>query len=156
MIEEFRKFIMRGNVLDLAVGIIIGAAFTTIVNSLVNDVIMPPIGLILGGVDFSNIFLPLKEGDPAGPYATLADAQAAGAVTLNFGLFVNAIINFLIIAVVVFLVVKSFNEMMERVQQKEDAPADPTTRACPYCLSVIPVKATRCPNCTSQLEAQTT
>jgi len=156
MIQEFRKFIMRGNVLDLAVGIIIGAAFTSIVNSLVNDVIMPPIGLILGGVDFGNIFIPLKDGSPAGPYATLADAQAAGAVTINLGLFINAIINFLIVALVIFLIVRSFNRMMERVQKREEKPADATTKACPYCLSVIPIKATRCPNCTSQLEAQQT
>jgi|FLYN01.1.fsa_nt_gi large conductance mechanosensitive channel len=153
MIAEFRKFIMRGNVLDLAVGIIIGAAFTSIVNSLVNDVIMPPIGLVLGGVDFSNMYILLKPGPEApGPYASLAEAQAAGAVTLNIGLFINAVIQFLIVAFVVFLIVRSFNEMMERVQRRAATPEDPATKACPYCLSVIPVKATRCPNCTSQLE----
>lgn len=131
MFAEFRKFIMRGNVLDLAIGIIIGAAFTSIVNSLVNDVIMPPIGLILGGIDFSNIFVPLKDGSPAGPYATLKAAQDAGAVTLNVGLFVNALINFLIIAFVVFLVVRAFNRMMEQFSAKKEeapaAPAGPTT-----------------------------
>jgi large conductance mechanosensitive channel len=148
MIAEFRKFIMRGNVLDLAVGIIIGAAFTSIVNSLVNDIIMPPIGYVLGGVDFSNIFINLSGGE----YASLAEAQAAGAATINIGLFINAVINFLIVAFVVFLIVRSFNQMMERVQRKQATPEDPATKACPYCLSVIPVKATRCPNCTSQLE----
>ncbi|CAG0963573.1 partial Large-conductance mechanosensitive channel, partial [Anaerolineae bacterium] len=130
VIKEFQKFIMRGNVLDLAVGIIIGAAFTSIVTSLVNDVIMPPIGLLLGGVDFSNIFVTLKEGAPAAPYATLKAAQDAGAVTINLGLFINALINFLIIAFVVFLIVRTFNKAMENFKKKEEEPkkpAGPTT-----------------------------
>jgi large conductance mechanosensitive channel len=157
MIAEFRKFILRGNVLDLAVGIIIGAAFTGIVTSLVNDVIMPPIGLILGGVDFSNIFVPLRDGDPAGPYATLADAQTAGAVTLNIGLFVNAVINFLIIALVVFLIIRAVNRMTQPITARKEEPGEPVNKECPYCVTSIPYKATRCPNCTSQLEpAQTT
>lgn len=128
MLKEFQKFIMRGNVLDLAVGIIIGAAFTSIVNSLVNDVIMPLVGLITGGVDFSNIFVTLKEGGVAGPYATLAAAQEAGAVTINIGLFINAIVNFLIVAFIIFLIVRSFNKAMERFQAKEapSAPAGPS------------------------------
>jgi len=152
MIAEFRKFILRGNVLDLAVGIIIGAAFTSIVNSLVNDVIMPPIGLALGGVDFSNIFIPLKDGSPPGPYATLADAQAAGAVTLNVGLFVNAVINFLIIALVVFLIIRAVNRMTQPLTRRKEEPGEPVNKECPYCITSIPYKATRCPNCTSQLE----
>lgn len=127
MIKEFQKFIMRGNVLDLAVGIIIGVAFGNIVNSLVNDIIMPPIGLILGGVDFSNFFILLKEGDPTGPYKALADAQAAGAVTINYGIFINLVINFLIVAFAVFMLVKAYNAMNERFQKKEEAaPAGPT------------------------------
>ena len=149
MFEEFKKFVMRGNVLDLAVGVIIGGAFGAIVQSLVNDVIMPPIGLLLGRVDFSNLFLVLKAGETAGPYATLADAQAAGAVSINYGLFVNAVIAFLITAYAVFLVVRAAN----RLQRQEEAPPPaPTTKDCPYCLSAIPIKATRCPFCTSQLE----
>lgn len=125
MIKEFQKFIMRGNVLDLAVGIIIGAAFTAIVNSLVNDVIMPPIGLLLGGVDFSNIFIPLRDGSTPGPYATLQAAQDAGAVTINIGLFINALISFLIVAFVVFLLVRSFNKMMERFKKQEESVPTP-------------------------------
>ena len=147
MLEEFKKFAMRGNVVDMAVGIIIGAAFGTIVKSLVSDVIMPPIGLLLGNVDFANLFVVLKEGATAGPYAALADAQAAGAVTLNFGVFINTIISFIIVAFAVFLVIRSINQM----KKKEEAPAEPTTKDCPYCLTAIPIKATRCPHCTSQL-----
>lgn len=128
MLKEFQKFIMRGNVLDLAVGIIIGAAFTAIVNSLVNDIIMPIIGLVTGGVDFSNIFVTLKEGTTAGPYATLAAAQAAGAVTINLGLFINALVSFLIVAFVIFMLVRSFNKAAERFQKKEaEAPKGPTS-----------------------------
>lgn len=126
MLKEFQKFIMRGNVLDLAVGIIIGAAFTSIVNSLVNDVIMPPIGLLLGGVDFSNIFILLRDGTTPGPYATLQAAQNAGAVTINIGLFINALISFLIVAFVVYLIVRAFNTMMDRFKkQEESAPTPP-------------------------------
>jgi large conductance mechanosensitive channel len=150
LIKEFRAFISRGNVLDLAVGIVIGAAFGAIVGSFVNDIIMPPIGLLLGNVDFSSLFLILKVGTIPGPYATPALAKAAGAVTLNYGVFIMTIINFLIIAFAVFLVVKAYNNM-----QKKPAPAPagpPTTKECPFCFSTIPIKATRCPNCTSELK----
>jgi large conductance mechanosensitive channel len=134
----------------MAVGIIIGAAFGTIVTSLVNDVIMPPIGLLLGGVDFSDLFILLKAGSPAAPYASLADAQAAGAVTINYGVFINAVISFLIVAFVIFLLIRSIN----RLRREEEAPPpEPTTKECPYCLSTIPIKATRCAHCTSELPA---
>ena len=146
MLQEFKTFAMRGNVIDMAVGIIIGGAFGTIVKSLVNDMIMPPIGLLLGGVDFSDLFLTLKEGATPGPYVTLAAAQEAGAVTISYGLFMNAVISFLIVAFAVFMLVKSVN----RLQREEEAPpAEPTSKECGYCLSSIPVKATRCPHCTS-------
>ena len=146
MLQEFKKFAMRGNVVDMAVGIIIGGAFGTIVKSLVDDVIMPPIGLLLGGVDFSDLFLTLKDGTAAGPYATLAAAQEAGAVTVSYGLFFNSVISFLIVAFAVFLLIKSINKL----QTAEPEP-DPTTKECPYCISAIPIKATKCPNCTSAL-----
>jgi len=150
MLKEFKEFAMRGNVLDMAVGIIIGGAFGTIVKSLVSDVIMPPIGLLLGGVDFANFFVVLKGGTTPGPYAALADAQAAGAVTINYGLFINAVISFLIVAWAVFMLVRSMNKL----KRKEAAPAAaPTTKNCEFCLSAIPIKATRCPHCTSQLKA---
>ena len=150
MLKEFKEFALKGNVLDMAVGIIIGAAFGTIISSLVNDVIMPPIGLLLGGVDFANLFALLKAGDPAGPYAALADAQAAGAVTINYGIFINAIISFLIVAFVMFLLIRSVN----RLKKEEEAPpAEPTIKECPHCLSTIPIKAGRCAHCTSDLEA---
>ena len=148
MIKEFKDFIMRGNVIDMAVGIIIGAAFTTIVNSLVKDVIMPPIGLLLGGVDFTDLFFLLSAGDPIGPYATLADAQAAGAVTINIGVFINAIVGFLIVGFVMFLLIKGINSL-EKVE--EEALAEPTTKECPRCTTEIPIKATRCPHCTSDI-----
>jgi large conductance mechanosensitive channel len=149
MFKEFREFAVRGNVLDMAVGIVIGAAFGTIVNSFVNDVIMPPIGLLLGNMDFSSLFLVLKEGKVAAPYATLADAKAAGAVTMNYGAFVNTIISFLIIAFAVFLVVKNVN----RLKREEQAPpAAPATKECPFCLSVVPLRAVKCGHCTSELK----
>ena len=148
MLEEFKKFILRGNVIDMAVGIIIGAAFGAIVSSLVNDIIMPPIGLLLSGVDFSNLFILLRAGSPAGPYASLADAQAAGAVTINYGVFIGAVITFLIVAFVVFLLIRGINRLK---REEELPPAEPTTKECPYCLSTIPIKATRCPHCTSEL-----
>ena len=148
MLKEFKEFALRGNVVDMAVGIIIGAAFGTIVTSLVNDVIMPPIGLLLGGVDFANLFILLRAGSPAAPYASLADAQSAGAVTINYGLFVNAVISFLIVAFVVFLLIRNVNRMKK---EEEAPPAEPTTKECPYCLSSIPIKASRCPHCTSEL-----
>jgi len=148
MLKEFKEFALRGNVIDMAVGIIIGAAFGTIVKSLVDDVIMPPIGLLLGGVDFSNLFALLKAGSPAGPYASLADAQAAGAVTINYGLLINNVVSFLIVAFVMFLLIRGMN----RMQREEEAPpAEPTTKECPYCWSTIPIKATRCAHCTSEL-----
>ena len=150
MLKEFKEFAMRGNVIDMAVGIIIGAAFGTIVNSLVQDVIMPPIGLLLGNVDFTNIFAVLKEGKVAGPYASIAAAKAGGAVTINFGVFVNTIISFILIAFAVFLLVRTINKMR---RQEEAPPAAPTTKDCIYCFSNIPIKATRCPNCTSELKA---
>jgi large conductance mechanosensitive channel len=150
MLKEFREFALRGNVLDMAVGIIIGAAFGTIVNSLVQDVIMPPIGLLLGNVDFSNIFVVLKEGKVAGPYASVAIAKSAGAVTINFGVFVNTIITFLIVAFAVFLLIRTINRLR---RQEEAPPPVPTTKECTYCFSSIPVKATRCPQCTSELKA---
>ena len=150
MLKEFREFAMRGSVVDMAVGIIIGGAFGAIVTSLVNDVIMPPIGWLLGDMDFSNMYLLLSEGTPASPYASLADAQAAGAVTLNFGLFINAVISFLIVAFAIFMVIRAFN----RLQREEEAPpAEPTTQHCPFCLSEIPLGAARCAHCTSELPA---
>jgi large conductance mechanosensitive channel len=150
MMKEFKDFAMRGNVVDMAVGIIIGAAFGTIVKSLVSDVIMPPIGLALGNVDFANIFSVLKEGATAGPYESLAAAQEAGAVTINWGVFINTIISFIIVAFCVFLIIRSINNM----KRKEEAPPEePTTKDCAFCFSTIPIKATRCPNCTSELKA---
>ncbi|MDO9264745.1 MAG: large-conductance mechanosensitive channel protein MscL [Desulfosalsimonadaceae bacterium] len=148
MFKEFKAFAMRGNVVDMAVGIIIGGAFGTIVKSLVDDVLMPPIGLLLGGVDFSDLFITLKQGATAGPYATLAIAKSAGAVTLNVGLFMNAVISFLIVAFAVFLLIKTINKLQF---QKPEPAAAPATKDCPRCFSAIPIKATRCPNCTSEL-----
>lgn len=149
MLKEFKEFAMRGNVIDMAVGIIMGAAFSAIVNSLVNDIIMPPIGLLLGKLDFSNLFIVLKQGKESGPYASLAAAKAAGAVTFNYGLFVNVIVNFLIVAFAVFILVRNINKLRK---QKETPPTGPTTKDCPYCFSKIPIKAIRCPNCTSELK----
>ena len=151
MLKEFKEFAMRGSVVDMAVGIVIGAAFGSIVKSFVDDVLMPPIGLLLGNVDFSNLFITLKEGaKAAGPYASLAAAKAAGAVTLNLGLFINTVISFLIIAFAVFLVIKGLNSMQ---REKAVPPAEPTTKECPFCRSTIPLQATRCPHCTSELGA---
>jgi large conductance mechanosensitive channel len=148
MLKEFKEFALKGNVLDLAVGIVIGAAFTSIVNSLVADVIMPPIGLLLGKVDFGNLFIVLTNGKTPGPYETLAAAKAAGAVSINIGLFFNAIISFVIVAFAVFLIIKAFNTLK---RQQQAAPAPVTTKECPRCLSAIPLKATKCPHCTSEL-----
>lgn len=151
ILKEFREFAARGNVIDLAVGVVIGGAFGSIVKSLVDDVIMPPIGLVLGNVDFANLFLVLKEGSKqAGPYASVAAARQAGAVTLNFGLFLNTVVSFLIVAAAVFLLVKTINRL-KREEKPEEAPAAPATKDCQYCLSSIPAAATRCPHCTSQL-----
>jgi large conductance mechanosensitive channel len=150
MFKEFKEFAMRGNVVDMAVGIIIGAAFGAIVKSLVDDVLMPVIGLLMGNVDFANFFFVLKAGKVPGPYATLAEAKAASAVTLSYGLFINSIVTFLIVAFAVFLLVKQINAL----KRQEEVPAvAPTTKECPFCLSVVPVKATRCPHCTSELKA---
>ena len=154
MLKDFKAFIMRGNVVDMAVGIIIGAAFGPIVSSFVKDVIMPPIGLALGKVDFANLFVVLHQGTTPGPYASLAAAQAAGAVSINYGTFINTIINFLIIAAVVFFfIVRPIAQMnaRQKAAQPVTAPAAPTTKECPFCFTQIPVKATRCPNCTSPL-----
>ena len=146
--KDFKEFILRGNVVDLAVAVIIGAAFGTIVTSLVNDIVMPPIGLLLGNVDFTDLFFVLKEGaKAAGPYATLADAQAAGAVTINYGVFITRIVSFLVVAFAVFMMVRAMNRL-----KRDKAPAAaPVTKECPYCASTIAIKATRCPQCTSQL-----
>jgi large conductance mechanosensitive channel len=150
MLKDFKAFIMRGSVVDIAVGIVIGAAFGAIVASLVKDVIMPPIGLALGKVDFANLLVVLKEGVTAGPYQTLADAQAAGAVTLNYGIFINTLISFIILALVIFLfVVRPIARM--QTPKKAAEPAAPTTKECPFCYTSISIKATRCPNCTSTL-----
>ena len=144
MVKEFKEFIMRGNVVDMAVGIIIGAAFGKIVTSFVNDILMPPIGLMLGKADFSNLFVNLSGQQ----YPTVASAKAAGAATLNYGIFFNTVLDFLIIAFAIFLLIRQVN----RLKQPAPAPA-PLTRECPYCLSAIPLKATRCPHCTSELKA---
>jgi large conductance mechanosensitive channel len=148
MLEDFKEFAVKGNVVDMAVGIIIGAAFGTIVTSLVNDVIMPPIGLLLGNVDFSNLFAVLKDGTPAGPYASLADAEKAGAVAIFYGKVINTIISFIIVAFAVYLLVRSINKLK---REQEAPPAEPTTKECTYCLSTIPLKATKCAHCASQL-----
>lgn len=146
MLKEFKAFAIKGNVVDMAVGIIIGGAFGGIVKSLVDDVMMPPLGLMVGKVDFSNLFLVLKPG--VHPVATLAQAKAAGAVTLNYGLFINVLVNFTIVAFAVFLLVRTINRL-----KQQEAEAAPTTKECPYCVSDIPVKATRCGHCTSDLKA---
>jgi large conductance mechanosensitive channel len=145
MLKEFKEFAMRGNVLDMAVGIIVGAAFGTIVTSFVNDVLMPPLGLLLGKVDFANLFVTLK-GEH---FASLAQAKAAGATTLNYGVFLNTVVNFLIVAFAVFLLVRQVN----RLRRKPEPVAVPTTKECPYCCSAIPLKAARCPQCTSEIKA---
>lgn len=144
MLKEFREFVMRGNVLDLAVAVIIGGAFGKVVTSLVNDVLMPPVGLLLGSVNFSDLFVNLSGTS----YASLAEAQQAGAPTINYGLFLNTVIDFVIVAFVIFLMVRAANRMRKPAQ----APAEPTTKDCPFCLSAIPLKATRCPQCTSDLK----
>jgi large conductance mechanosensitive channel len=143
MLKEFKEFALRGNVMDMAIGVIIGTAFGKIISSLVSDILMPPIGALLGNVDFSNIFWSLS-GEK---FISLVDAQAAGAATINIGLFINTLIDFIIIALVLFLVLKPINML-----KKKEKPADPTTRDCPYCLTAIPLKASRCPHCTSQLK----
>jgi large conductance mechanosensitive channel len=149
MLKEFKEFAMRGNVVDMAVGIIIGAAFGAIVKSVVEDVIMPPIGLLLGNVDFSDLFITLKQGAAAaGPYATLELAKKAGAVTLNYGAFINTVISFLIVAFCIYLLIKAMNQLKT---QEAAPPAAPTTKECPQCLSTIPIKATKCAHCACNL-----
>lgn len=143
LFKEFKQFVMKGNVIDMAVGIIIGMAFGKIVSSLVQDIIMPPIGLLLGKVDFSNLFINLSGGS----YSTLAAAKQVGAATLNYGVFINTILDFLVVAFAVFMLVKWANRLQ---LNKEETPVE--TKDCPYCMSSIPLKATRCPNCTSQIE----
>lgn len=147
MLKEFKEFISKGSVMDLAIGVIIGGAFSKIVSSLVDDIIMPLVGLLLGGADISNYFVTLD----GGKYATLAEAQEAGAATLNYGVFLNRIIDFLIIAFVLFLIIKSINKARV-LTKKPEAEAAPTTKVCPYCKSTIDINATRCPNCTSELK----
>lgn len=151
MLKEFREFALRGNVIDMAIGIVIGGAFTPVVQSLVNDLLMPPIGLLLGDTDFTDLFVVLAAGETAGPYVTLADAQAAGAVVLAYGRFLTMVVTFLIVAWAVFLLVKAMNDLRRQEQGIEkDAP---TTKPCPYCATTIPLAATRCPQCTSELAA---
>jgi large conductance mechanosensitive channel len=145
MLKEFKDFILRGNVLDLAVAVIIGGAFGKIISSLVTDILMPPLGLILGKVDFSNLYINMSDT----PFASLAEAQAAGAPTLNYGVFLNNVINFVIVAAAIFLVIKLANRLQRLKPAEKPAP---TTRECPYCISNIPIKATRCPNCTSEIK----
>jgi large conductance mechanosensitive channel len=147
VLNEFKKFIMRGNVIDLAVGVIIGGAFGKIVSSLVNDIIMPPLGLLLGSVPFNDLFITLK-GDT---YKTLAEAQDAGAVTINYGSFISTFVDFLLIALVIFLIIRQINKLTAK---PAPAPAAPTTKECPFCCSLIPLKATRCPQCTSEVSPQ--
>jgi large conductance mechanosensitive channel len=149
MLQEFKEFIAKGNVMDMAIGVIMGTAFGAIVKSLVSDVIMPPIGLLLGGVDFANLYVLMEKGDPAGPYASLAEAQAAGAISINYGVFIDTVISFLIVALVVFVIVRYINQLKR--EDEPAPPAAPTTRECPFCLSSVAIKATRCAHCTSEL-----
>ncbi|PXF29015.1 mechanosensitive ion channel protein MscL [Pokkaliibacter plantistimulans] len=151
MLEEFKKFALRGNVVDMAVGIIIGGAFGTIVKSMVDDVLMPPIGMLLGNVDFSDLFVTLKPAAEGAHYATLAAAKAAGAVTLNVGLFINSVISFVIMAFALFMLIKAMNKLQESGKAEEAPAAAPTTKECGFCCSAIPLKAIRCPCCTSEL-----
>ena len=144
-LNDFKAFALRGNVIDMAVGIVIGAAFATIVASLVNDVLMPPLGMLLGGVDMTNLFNVLRDGTPPGPYISLAQAKAAGAVTINYGLLINAMVSFVLVAFAVFLMIRS----LEAARRQPDALPD--MKECPECAMAIPLKATRCPHCTSTL-----
>ncbi|GJL50617.1 MAG: large-conductance mechanosensitive channel [Nitrospirales bacterium] len=150
MLQEFKEFAMRGNVVDMAVGIVIGGAFGKIISSLVSDVIMPPIGLLMGGVDFTDLFVTLKDGATAGPYASLAAANESGAVTMNLGVFVNTVISFIIVALAIFMVIRGMNKLK---REEEAPPAEPTTKDCPQCQMTIPIKATRCGHCTSEVKS---
>jgi large conductance mechanosensitive channel len=147
MVKEFREFAVRGNVVDLAIGVILGAAFGSVVKAIVDDLLMPPLGLLTGGVDFVDKFVLLKDGTPPGPYPTLEAAQTAGAVTLNHGHFINQVVAFVLVAFAVFMVVRAMN----RLRRKEEAPVAPSARACPQCTLEIPLAAVRCPHCTSHL-----
>lgn len=149
MVDEFKDFIAKGNVLDLAVAVIIGIAFGAVVKSLVDNVIMPPVGVLLGGADFSNLFVVLKEGTLGGPYGSIADATADGASVLGYGVFINTIVNFLIIAFVVFMIVRSVNKMKRKQEAEEEK--EPTEKDCPKCLLNVPIKATKCGHCTSDI-----
>ena len=158
MLGEFRKFALRGNMIDLAVGITVGTAFSTIAKSFVSDIIMPPIGLVLGQVDFADIYLLLRPGPEVGPkYATLADAQAAGAITINVGTFLNNVIAFMAVALAMFFIVRVMNEIEEELEeefgQEEKKPTDPTSKKCPYCLSTVPFRSVRCAFCTSDISS---
>ncbi|HEX6308160.1 MAG TPA: large-conductance mechanosensitive channel protein MscL [Longimicrobiales bacterium] len=148
--KEFKEFAVKGSVVDMAVGIIIGGAFGTIVKSLVDDILMPPVGLLLGNVDFKDLFVVLRAGETGPPYVTIADAQAAGAVTLNYGQFVNNLVAFVIVAFAVFLLIRGINRLR---REEQVAPESPTDRPCPFCSMVIPITARRCPHCTSPLES---
>ncbi len=150
IVNEFKEFAVKGNVVDMAVGIIIGAAFGAIANSLVSDIIMPPLGALVGSIDFTNFFFVVKEGATAGPYETLKAAQEAGAVTVNYGIFTNSVANFLVVSIAVFLLVRAINRL--RREEKTSEPASPSEKACPYCRSNIAINAVRCPFCTSQLD----
>lgn len=150
LVKELREFIMRGNVIDMAVGIIIGAAFGKIIDSLVKDIIMPPIGLLLGKVDFSNLYWQIAPQDVS--YPTLQAAKDAGAVTMNYGAFINTVISFLIVAFAVFMLIKMMNKLQNTLVKKEEAVEEATTKECPYCFTTINIKATKCPNCTADLK----
>ena len=155
MLNEFKTFLQRGNLVDMAIGIAVGTAFATIAKSLVSDIIMPPVGLMMGGVEFEDLFWVLEEGPETGaPYLTLEAAQAAGAVTINYGVFINNVIAFMVIALVFFMIVRTINRLRE--QGEPGTPAEPDTKTCPYCIHTIPKSASRCPHCTSQLEQQQT
>jgi large conductance mechanosensitive channel len=149
IVAEFKEFAVKGNVVDMAVGIIIGAAFGAIAKSLVTDIIMPPLGALVGNFDFTNFFIVVKEGTTPGPYETLKTAQEAGAITVNYGIFTNTVVNFLVVSVAVFLLVRAINRL--RRQEQTSEPASPAEKACPYCRSNIAINATRCPFCTSEL-----
>ena len=151
MLKEFKEFAVKGNALDMAVGVVVGGAFGAIVNSLVTDILMPPLGLLLGKTDFSNLFLILKKGSVEGPFSTLAEAQKAGAVTFSYGLFLNMVISFLIVAFALFLILKVINRL-RKPEEPVLPPPVTTEKSCPFCLSTIPLKARRCPHCTSTLE----
>jgi large conductance mechanosensitive channel len=159
MIKEFKKFILRGNLIDLAIGFTVGAAFSTFVKSLVNDILMPPVSLLLGSSDFANLFVVIKKGLPQGPYTTLEKAHDAGATTLNIGNFLNNFISLVIVGVAMFLVIKLMNkfneEMEERAGKKKDSKKTPSDKKCPHCFTTVPFRATRCPACTSELKVIT-